>query len=113
MSTLLRIEPRRRLLWFGDKPILLSKREVILLSLLNQQPGQPCTHTQLSQAIYPDRVIASGEQLHALMSLVSRLRKKLERKTGSRIRIETLRGVGYRLEVEAEEGAGLETRDRL
>jgi DNA-binding winged helix-turn-helix (wHTH) protein len=98
-SVPLRVEPGRRLAWFGETPVYMSDKEVIFLDLLNQwrQRGQPCPHTLLSQAIYKTEASRSGERPYRLDDLVSRLRDKLAKIAGQPVSIKTIRGVGYQL----------------
>ena len=69
----------------------LRARELRLLEILLNRPGQVCSKAQLI-----DRLFSYDEEVgdNAIEVYIARLRRKLE---GSGARLETLRGLGYRL----------------
>ncbi len=96
-SVPLRMDPKHRRVWIAGKPLYVSSKEFIFLSLLNQchAQGQPCPRDLLSQRIYFDEVRLFGEREERLYSLVAQLRGKLRQFAGQPVKIETVRGVGY------------------
>jgi len=77
---------------FRGEPVALSRRELLLLEVLLNRPGQVFTRQQLEQSMY-----GWGEEVesNALEVHIHHLRKKL-----SGDLIQTVRGVGYRLNAE-------------
>ena len=69
----------------------LRARELRLLEILLNRPGQVCSKAQLIDGLFSyDEEVGDN----AIEVYIARLRRKLE---GSGARLETLRGLGYRL----------------
>jgi two-component system, OmpR family, response regulator len=73
------------------RPLVLHKRELLLLEALARRAGRAVTHDSLIEEIY-----GFGEmvQIDALKMLVSRLRQRLEKQTAG-VEIHAARGIGY------------------
>ena len=77
----------------GGEPLVVPKRELLLLEALMRQAGRTVKHRVLMAEIYG---INESVQPDALKMSVSRLRQRLqERRAG--VEIHTVRGVGYLL----------------
>lgn len=83
----LTLDPARRCVSVGERPVELSAREFALLEALMRNAGRVLTRAQLEQALY-----AWGEEVesNALEVHVHHLRRKLHSTS-----IRTVRGVGY------------------
>jgi DNA-binding response OmpR family regulator len=94
----LRFDTVRRSVELDSRPLVLSRRELMLLENLMRSSGRVVAKNVLEEGLY-----GFGEQVtsNSLEVLVSRLRKKLD-SAGARIAIHTVRGVGYMV---AEESA--------
>lgn len=77
---------------FHGKAVVLSRRELLLLEVFLNRPGQVFTRQQLEQSVY-----GWGEEVesNALEVHIHHLRKKFHNDL-----IQTVRGVGYRLNPE-------------
>lgn len=77
----------------GDRPVMLSRRELELLELLLRRAGRVVPREAIEESVYGfDDDISSN----SLEVLVHRLRKRLTAEQAD-IKIHTLRGVGYLL----------------
>jgi|DewCreStandDraft_4_1066084.scaffolds.fasta_scaffold00812_3 DNA-binding response OmpR family regulator len=80
----------------AGRPLLLPRRERMLLEALMRRAGRVVTRRILEEALWDQD---SEIESNTLESHVSRLRKKLT-DAGAGVQIRTVRGVGYMLEVE-------------
>ena len=83
----LRLDPAAMTVTFNDAPVVLQRREFMLLQRLLQSPGQVLSRAQLEEAVYGwDRGVESNSvDVH-----IHKLRRKLYPEV-----IRTVRGVGY------------------
>ncbi|MGB5937074.1 MAG: winged helix-turn-helix domain-containing protein [Ornithinimicrobium sp.] len=84
------IHAGRREVWIGEREISLTRSEFDLLLALARDPRRVVTRDELV------RSIGRGSTSKTVESHLSRLRKKLSARGGTRL-IEPVRGVGYRL----------------
>ena len=77
----------------GDEPLILPRREKMLLEVLLRRAGRVVVRAALEEALWD---FAEEIESNTLESHVSRLRRRLDR-AGARVRIHTVRGVGYML----------------
>nr|WP_298689692.1 response regulator transcription factor [uncultured Dongia sp.] len=77
------------------KPLILPRRELLVLGALMKRIGRTVTREALSNAVYG---FGDEIQSNSLDAHVSRLRKKLADLNGG-VTIHTIRGVGYLLKV--------------
>ncbi len=77
-----------------DRPLLLPRREQMLLEALLRRAGRVVTRGTLEDAIWD---FAQEIESNALESHVSRLRRRLAR-AGAEVEIRSIRGVGYLLQ---------------
>lgn len=89
------LEPATGHVEVGGRPLLLPRRERMLLEALMRRAGRVVTRRVLEEALWDQD---SEIESNTLESHVSRLRKKLA-ETGAGVQIRTVRGVGYMLEV--------------
>jgi len=76
-----------------DEPVLLSRRELMLLEILLRRAGNVVARESIEAGLYGfDDVVDSN----ALEASVSRLRRRLQA-SGAKVVIHTVRGVGYML----------------
>lgn len=80
--------------WLNDSPIVLTKKEFILLRYLMRNPNVLLTHQHLLQHIWGE---LHTDDTHYLRILVSQLRKKIEDEVNTPNYIITEPGIGYRL----------------
>lgn len=85
----LRLEPSNGLVWLHDEPVVLSRREIQLLTHLASTNGRWVRTEDLQERLYGLSAAASGS---ALKVHVHNIRGKLGNQA-----IETARGLGYRL----------------
>lgn len=90
---LLEIDPISHEVSVKGQPLLLSRREVQLLSALAARAGRVVTRDQLETALYGGDEAVSP---NALEVAASRLRSALT-KAGAEVRVVAVRGVGYML----------------
>ncbi len=77
----------------GDMPLVLGRRQVVLLETLMRGGGRVVSRSALEERMYSlDDLVDSN----ALEASVSRLRRALD-KAGAPARLHTVRGVGYML----------------
>jgi two-component system response regulator TctD len=81
-------------LWIGARQVALRNRELRLLEVFFNAPGQVFSKSHLLDRLFSFSDDASE---NAIEVYVGRLRKRLE---GSGARIETVRGLGYRMVAE-------------
>ncbi|HEY2257230.1 MAG TPA: response regulator [Variovorax sp.] len=88
----LTVDPLRKLVTYGDQPVLLSAREFALLEALMQRPGAVLSRKKLEESVYnwDDDLGSNAVEVH-----IHRLRRKL----GADV-IRNVRGVGYRVSEE-------------
>ncbi|PWB79478.1 MAG: two-component system response regulator [Methylocystaceae bacterium] len=75
----------------AGRPLLLFKREALLLESLMRRAGRVVTHATLIEELYG---FDEAAQSSALKTLASRLRRRLEA-DGARADVQSVRGVGY------------------
>ena len=90
----LRLEPRQRRAWRGERELQLTEREYSLLLLLLEHQGGSVSRQQILEEVWGQ----SDEDANAnvIEVYVRYLRRKLE-ENGERRLIHTVRGVGYTL----------------
>ena len=76
---------------WGDQAVALRNRELRLLEIFYNAPGQVFSKTHLMDRLF---AFSDGASENAIEVYVGRLRKRLE---GSGATLETVRGMGYRL----------------
>lgn len=91
----LRIDPSTRLVFRGEKEIVLTNKEFDLLWLLASNPGKIFSREQLLEHIwgYSEYIDPGTVTVH-----VRRLREKIEKDPAKPIHIHTIWGVGYKFE---------------
>lgn len=87
------IDRKTRILLSGDRPVQLSTNEVMLLERLAANPYRILSITEILDSIWGEGI---GRSQQALMALIKRLRRKMER-YGLPDPIETVRGQGLKL----------------
>ena len=90
------IDPARRRVEVGGKPLRLSRIEYALLDCLAQRQGNVATHRQLVHEVWGK--VYNEHALHALHVTISNLRRKIEHDPLRPTIILTEPGIGYRLE---------------
>lgn len=75
----------------AGRPLLLFKREALLLEALMRRAGRVVTHATLIEELYG---FDEAAQLNALKTLASRLRRRLE-SCDAKADVQSVRGVGY------------------
>ena len=92
----LRLDPLAREVSLADRPVALTRRELVLLETFLQSPRSVLSADQLKDSLYgmSDEVGSNALNVH-----IHHLRRKL----GSGV-IETVRGLGYRLGKPGERG---------
>lgn len=93
----LRIDVDRHEVVFGEVDIPLTPREFDLLAALGRRPGVVSSREELLAGVWSGNVSQGSRTLDVH---IGRLRRKLDRVTGGRVRIATVPGVGYRVECE-------------
>jgi two-component system, OmpR family, KDP operon response regulator KdpE len=91
------LDPARRLVTVGDRPIDLTPREYELLKQMLASPGRVLTRGRLLRAVWGSAYSDEGHYLHVY---VSRLRRKLAAADGNgdaRDLVEAEPGIGYRV----------------
>jgi two-component system response regulator QseB len=83
----LRLDPASMTVTFNDAPVVLQRREFMLLQRLLQSPGQVLSRAQLEEAVYG---WDGGVESNSVDVHIHKLRKKLYPEV-----IRTVRGVGY------------------
>ena len=87
----LQLDPARRVVLLGGRPLNLRPKEYALLELFMRRPGEVLSRTVIAERVWGDAFYVSE---NALDVTVSGLRQKLD---ATAVRLETVRGVGYRL----------------
>lgn len=101
----LTVDPVRRDVRFGDRPLQLTQKEFSLLQLLASEPARVFTKDELLRAIWGFR--ASGHSTtRTLDSHACRLRTKLAQVGGHDL-VQNVWGVGYRLNDLASTSVGV------
>jgi len=89
----LTFDPAAREAFVAGRPVILHRRELMLLESLARRAGRASTREMLQEEVYgPDEELQSN----ALDALVSRLRKRLNDENAGVV-IHPIRGVGYML----------------
>lgn len=91
----LRIDPRRREAFLGERPIKLTRKEFDLLHLLASEPGSTFSRTRLLDEVWDSAWDGDGSTVTVH---VRRLREKIERDPADPRHLVTVWGVGYRFE---------------
>ena len=75
----------------ADKPLNLTRRELLALEILVRRSGRTVSRTALEEAVYgyDDEIASNSLEAH-----ISRLRRKLD---GAGVEIHAIRGLGYLL----------------
>jgi two-component system KDP operon response regulator KdpE len=87
------LDPARRLVRKGGKPVHLTPKEFDLLRYLMSHAGLPITHSRLLHAVWGPEY---GGELEYLRTFVRQLRKKLEDEPGEPAYLLTDSHIGYR-----------------
>lgn len=87
------LDPERHSCTWGDKPVILTVTEFLILQALAQRPGYVKSRDSLMDAAYDDQVYVDDRTID---SHIKRLRKKFKEVDDDFDAIETLYGVGYR-----------------
>ena len=90
----LRLEPRQRRAWRGERELQLTEREYALLLLLLEHQGGSVSRQQILEEVWGQS--DEGANANVIEVYVRYLRRKLE-ENGERRLIHTVRGVGYTL----------------
>jgi len=91
----LRVDEAHRRVFIGESAVAgLTEREFNFLRFLYQTPGVFRSRQEIYEALYPQEKFVADE---AIDSLVSRLRKKIERNSRRPVFLLTKRGGGYAL----------------
>jgi len=77
----------------GEEEILLTGKEFELLCFLSERPGQIYSKQQIYQNVWHDEYVFDDD---AIMTLIRRLRIKIETDPSKPLYIQTIRGLGYR-----------------
>jgi two-component system response regulator ChvI len=89
----LTLDPERHLCTWGDKLVVLTVTEFLILQALAQRPGIVKSRDALMDAAYDDQIYVDDRTID---SHIKRLRKKFKAVDNTFDVIETLYGVGYR-----------------
>lgn len=85
----IRLDVQMHRVIIGDRQVILSPRELLLLAYLMHRAGQPCTRAELLADVWG---MAFDPGTNVVDVCVRRLRTKMDVPT----RVETVRNVGYR-----------------
>ena len=92
----LRLDPRTREVWRGDRPVRLTRTEFSILEVFLRHPRQVLTRAALFEQVWGYDFGETSNSIHVYLGY---LRRKLE--TGSETRLlHTVRGVGFVLREE-------------
>lgn len=89
----LRIDPYLRIVESGGKTITLTNYEFEILYLLAKNPGRVFTKEQIYNQVWDSPYYGAEDNV---MSLIRRIRKKIEPNPGKPLFILTVWGVGYK-----------------
>jgi DNA-binding response OmpR family regulator len=89
-----KIGVKQRIVWVGEAPVSLYKREFDILALLVSRAGEVVTRDEILQALDKDAEIFD----RTIDSHLSHLRRKLKDANLADVQIVPVYGVGYRLE---------------
>jgi DNA-binding response OmpR family regulator len=87
------IDPSRRRVTVDGQPVSLTPQEFTLLYLLASNPGIVFDREELLARVWRDEVFVTARGVD---TLVSRLRRKIERDPSEPTRVVTARGAGYK-----------------
>ena len=93
-ATGLRVDPRSRRVFVEEREVALTSKEIDVLALLVEAPGEVVTRSRLMDEVWDENWFGSTKTLDVT---VGRLRQKLE-DGDSPARVVTVRGVGFRIE---------------
>ncbi len=88
----LKVDPARRQVTVGEKPVELSVKEFDLLSVLARRPGQIFTRETLLDQVWGQHYFGD---LRVVDVYIRRVREKIEADPAHPVRILTKRGLGY------------------
>jgi two-component system response regulator MprA len=92
----LRLDPRTREVWRGDRPIRLTRTEFSILEVFLRHPRQVLTRAALFEQVWGYDFGETSNSVHVYLGY---LRRKLETENESRL-LHTVRGVGFVLREE-------------
>lgn len=87
------LDPVSRLVWRGERELVLTQREFSLLEYLMRHPGTPVTRAEIADQVWRQTPI-DVEETNIVDVYVAYLRKKLDAE-GEVQMLHTVRGVGY------------------
>ena len=99
-----RLDPRKRVLWFKDRPVNLPLKEVELLCVLTEQPGEVITKDEIMGRIWADSFVEESN----LSRHIYLIRKTLKEYGELEDVIETVPRRGYRFTVDVRTPANSE-----
>jgi len=86
------IDPERREVLVDDRPVVLTSLEFDLLHFMAHRPGRVYSRDDLMHQVWGERIVDD----RSIDSLVSRLRRKLEKDPANPEYLQTVWGAGYR-----------------
>lgn len=89
----LRLDPAARRVWRGERELVLSAKELLLLEAFMSRPAEVLSRLELLEAAWDH---AYENRSNIIDAYVKRLRAKIDEPFGRRT-LETVRGSGYRL----------------
>src|SRR4051794_8404442 len=87
----LRLDPRTREVWRGDRPVRLTRTEFSILEVFLRHPRQVLTRAALFEQVWGYDFGETSNSIHVYLGY---LRRKLEAEGESRV-LHTVRGVGF------------------
>jgi len=90
----LTIDVQNQIVSRDGEPLRLTRKEMLLLSMLAKHPGRVCTHRQLLNEVWGAEFV---EHTHYLRIYMGQLRAKIERNPADPSILLTETGIGYRL----------------
>lgn len=90
----LRVDVEKCMVCKSNEPIVLTAKEYKLLCLFMQNPNRVFTKKQIYQEVWDDSFLYDD---NTIMTLIRRLRKKIEDNSENPQYIQTVWGIGYRL----------------
>jgi two-component system response regulator MprA len=92
----IRMDPRTREVWRGDRPVRLTRTEFAILEVFLRHPRQVLTRAALFEQVWGYDFGETSNSIHVYLGY---LRRKLETGNESRV-LHTVRGVGFVLREE-------------